>query len=294
MINYVCIVGAPRSGTTILGDALSTHPDIAYIYEPYFIWDNFFGPMKDDSRTSDMVTPEISNWIRNEFEVLAGTLGTNLVLDKSPLNSFRIPFVRAVFPNAKFIHIVRDGRNVTVSSYKRWKDRTDFNDDKNYRKFMTEAWERLIRRPTMRTRIKAVAYELRHNLKFSAKSYYAAYYNGKTGWGVRYPGYERDMDQENLLDFNAMQWKNSIVHVKDSFNLVPIEDQLTIRYEDFTQQPASIINSILEFIDLPPADNPIVQNVRHSTHDSYKALSDHEVDSIQEIIGTELEEFGYC
>jgi hypothetical protein len=36
-------------------------------------------------------------------------------VEKSPRNSLRIPYIHAVLPRAKFIHIVRDGRDVTCS-----------------------------------------------------------------------------------------------------------------------------------------------------------------------------------
>ncbi len=36
-------------------------------------------------------------------------------LNKSPLNTFRIPHILKLFPDARFIHMVRDGRAVTYS-----------------------------------------------------------------------------------------------------------------------------------------------------------------------------------
>jgi len=36
------IIGSPRSGTTILENILHCHPHIAELYEPYYLWENFF------------------------------------------------------------------------------------------------------------------------------------------------------------------------------------------------------------------------------------------------------------
>jgi hypothetical protein len=38
-----------------------------------------------------------------------------MIVEKSPRNALRVPFLRAVFPEAKFIHVLRDGRDVACS-----------------------------------------------------------------------------------------------------------------------------------------------------------------------------------
>ena len=48
-------------------------------------------------------------------------------MNKTPLNTFRIPHLLTMFPNARFIHLVRDGRAVTHSYAK--KQRRDMNPD---------------------------------------------------------------------------------------------------------------------------------------------------------------------
>lgn len=37
--------------------------------------------------------------------------------DKTPAHSFHIPLLRSLFPQARFIHVLRDGRDATVSAY---------------------------------------------------------------------------------------------------------------------------------------------------------------------------------
>lgn len=38
-----------------------------------------------------------------------------VLVEKNPRHTLRIPFLKAIFPDAKIIHIVRDGRDVTCS-----------------------------------------------------------------------------------------------------------------------------------------------------------------------------------
>ena len=47
--------------------------------------------------------------------VLAGKPGARIVLDKNPSNSLHVETIRRLVPRAKFIHLLRDGRDVAAS-----------------------------------------------------------------------------------------------------------------------------------------------------------------------------------
>ncbi len=114
------LFGCGRSGTSILGDLLAAHPDVTYLYEPQGRW--------------AMVEERTDLWHRyrhNTGSVLleAGDLDhrsirrfhgmfrarTALLLDKSPEHAFRLGYLAALDPSARFIHIVRDGWRVAAS-----------------------------------------------------------------------------------------------------------------------------------------------------------------------------------
>lgn len=61
--------------------------------------------------TEDDVTDEIIEQVKIFNRSLEGK---HLVV-KNPRNSLRIGFIKKIFPTAKFVHIVRDGRDVTCS-----------------------------------------------------------------------------------------------------------------------------------------------------------------------------------
>lgn len=113
-INIAFIVGVARSGTSILGELVAAHPQVKYIFEAYVPWRIAGrGVGGSDRFTAEQATPRVRLFIRWWFHWRKGS--ARLIVEKNPRNILRIPFLRAVFPEAKFIHIVRDGRDVACS-----------------------------------------------------------------------------------------------------------------------------------------------------------------------------------
>jgi hypothetical protein len=132
----VLIVGAPRSGTTWLQSMLGSHPDIATpqetdLFEVYLkpvveAWDRQVDVLGRDDGRRRKGLPLILT--RDEFDRATGALvdttmaaikamkpGANVMLEKSPSHSRCVDIVRRYRPDAKFIHLLRDGRDVTAS-----------------------------------------------------------------------------------------------------------------------------------------------------------------------------------
>ncbi|HHP7244606.1 MAG TPA: sulfotransferase family protein [Elainellaceae cyanobacterium] len=114
----IFIVGAPRSGTTFLGACLGELPEVSYHFEPVAT-----------KAASQHVYAEDwslgrSRWVyRTVYRWLTRIhLDSDLrFAEKTPRNCFIIPFLATAFPDAQFIHIVRDGRDAALSySKKPW------------------------------------------------------------------------------------------------------------------------------------------------------------------------------
>ena len=108
----VFIIGAPRSGTTFLGNCLGRLPEISYHFEPRLtkaaarcIYDGSWSARRGAAL------------FRLSYGALLLTAldGGYRFADKNPEYSFLVPFLAAEFPDAQFVHIVRDGRDATVS-----------------------------------------------------------------------------------------------------------------------------------------------------------------------------------
>jgi len=131
----VFIVGVPRSGTTLLRVILDSHPNLAvgpecpwisgtygdivsfrHLYES--LVSNNSGPVKNlNGVDNQAVASALGQAINSILLAYAHSNGSKRWIEKTPDNIAYAPFLNAVFPNAKYIHIIRDGRDVACSSF---------------------------------------------------------------------------------------------------------------------------------------------------------------------------------
>lgn len=131
---FIFVIGAPRSGTTWLQTLLGENTSIATTVE-LTIFHKYIGPWVDaweseqasiSSQKWYLGQPMI--WSEEEFngfikdflqksysKVLEKNSGASHILDKHPGYTFQVDLIKKWFPNAKFIHLIRDGRNVANS-----------------------------------------------------------------------------------------------------------------------------------------------------------------------------------
>lgn len=111
----VFLVGCARSGTSIFGEAIAAHPRAAYLFEASSIW-NTLVPQRDDHRlTAEDATPEVATAIYEALAAARRELRGDLLVEKNPKHVIRIPFLHALFPQARILHLVRDGRDAVAS-----------------------------------------------------------------------------------------------------------------------------------------------------------------------------------
>ncbi|HOX72039.1 MAG TPA: sulfotransferase [Dokdonella sp.] len=130
----VIILSSPRSGSTLLFETLmrapglhtvggESHVQIEGLDELHPAARNFDSNRLD----ADAATPELIERLRERFE--AGLrdrdggrppTGPIRLLEKTPKNALRIPFLRKVFPDAHFVYLYRDPREVLSSMIEAW------------------------------------------------------------------------------------------------------------------------------------------------------------------------------
>jgi hypothetical protein len=131
----VFIVGAPRSGTTWLQAMIGAHPGICTSDE-LKLFNLFTGPWEDSWQLLLRLQQAEGGgarglravWSDDEFyqfltvflhqvytRVLATKPGAVVVLDKTPAYANHVEHIKRLIPQAKFIHLIRDGRDVAAS-----------------------------------------------------------------------------------------------------------------------------------------------------------------------------------
>lgn len=135
----VFIIGCGRSGTTILGETLSLHPKIKYLnerrdlwhqsYPEFNIWDkNILNPKlcANEKDYSEEKTSKLRDLFFRE-QVLENA---SMLLEKLPINNFRLEFLKKSFPEAKYIYLSRNGLEVSKSIEKRIQKKNWFTGSK--------------------------------------------------------------------------------------------------------------------------------------------------------------------
>jgi hypothetical protein len=117
----IFIIGCGRSGTTLLGELFAKHPEISYLYEPAHLW-AAVDPITDSrqlySRGEHRCLLDASSaTVRAQLRfrrLMSPPTGLTLA-EKSPANALRIDYLESIAPDARFVHIIRDGVDVARS-----------------------------------------------------------------------------------------------------------------------------------------------------------------------------------
>jgi len=118
----IFIVGSPRSGTSVFSRYFGMHPELANWSEGHCLFDPSYLKKTNEHRW----TAEKMSWFMKRrlqsnvywfTRMVGGRQGSSFgrFTNKLPRNTLRIPYLLEAFPDAQFIHIIRDGRAVVRS-----------------------------------------------------------------------------------------------------------------------------------------------------------------------------------
>lgn len=281
----IFILGAQRSGTTWLGKAFAQHPDIAYWGEIGHLWMWGNSNKQDDVLGISDFNSKIQRHIESNFSKYLAKLNKNRICDKTPSNCLRIPFIKAVFPDAKIILIIRDGRSVMSSTSKK------LNQPKG------------IPFEEIKRRLKNVPV-WKWYLFFSYLSYHRVTSRFKTMvgqpldyWGIRPPGWKEWSRKYSPNLVLAKQWSETIKIATSEGRKLPSENYLEVRYEELAASPREEISRIINFVEIENPE-PIIEyavaTADPSRSDKWKeSLNQNILNEVKEIMEPTMSKLGY-
>ena len=119
----VVILGAARSGTKLLRSIVAASPQYAAVpHDVNYVWRTLAPQHPNDALPATALTPAKLSRVRRLLLGMAGISDgqRRQFVEKTVSNTLRVPLVDQVLPDALYVHLVRDGRDVTESALRCW------------------------------------------------------------------------------------------------------------------------------------------------------------------------------
>lgn len=139
-------------------------------------------------------------------------------IDKTPPNMYKVDLLEALYPDAKFIYLVRNGIDNINSLINGWNDERAF--DFAYRKYLTEG------------------------IKLNIDGY-----NGQV-WKFYITEDWKDWISESLERVCAHQWIDAHEHALESFQKMDPGKYIQVKFEDIQANPSEEIRKICDFVQI--------------------------------------------
>ncbi len=226
----IVVIGSPRSGTTLLGNLLGEHPQLAQVVEPRLTW-KYGNDRKSDMLRAEDARPEVCEHIRETFSKTLAKANRQRLLEKTPSNALRMEFVEQVLPGCIFVHIIRDGYESVLSIRRFW-----------------ERHARGVRKAKLMERLREI------NLR-RAPYYFKEFVRrvmprpfsklvGQPVWGPRLPGIDGLLQDLDVLEVSCLQWRMCVESACNYGRQLPADRYMECRLEDMSMD---LLKSVLKF-----------------------------------------------
>lgn len=232
----IVVVGAPRSGTTLLGRLLEAHPALFHVKEPRLTW-RFGNDGKSDMLAPEDARPEVRRHIRTAFAAAVRQGQRSRLIEKTPSNSLRMGFVEAVLPGCLFVHIIRDATESVLAIRRFWQQHA-----RGLPK--GKLLERL-----REINVRQLPYYAREFVRRATPKPLSGLVRQPV-WGPRIPGLDGLLRDLTLLEVCALQWRMCVESARHYGRSLPGDRYLECRLEDLSPE---LLDSVARFCQLDPA-----------------------------------------
>jgi tetratricopeptide (TPR) repeat protein len=127
--NLALLCGHARSGTTLLEYVIDAHPGVISAEESMVFHNHAYFPLGQAVSggatfvsSLDWLAARSMRQIRSDYfrglqSLLGEPIGSRLLLDKNPANTFDVPALARIFPETRFVAALRDPRDVCLSCF---------------------------------------------------------------------------------------------------------------------------------------------------------------------------------
>lgn len=216
----IFVVGCSRSGTTVTYETISASPKLLAIgYEIPQFWNSLWGPHANNWQSEAAGAEHAKTEHRNAaLRFFYQRIGAGRVVDKTCINVMRIAYLHALFPDASFVFIQRDGRDNVSSMIDGWRENGHFGLRQFLGPFPCDV---------------AIA-----NGAFDEWSFFLP-----PGW--------RDYNHASLEEACAYQWIIANRMALDASSAIPATQWIRIRYEDIFDRPVEMFREVFAKLELP-------------------------------------------
>jgi hypothetical protein len=234
------ILGHARSGTTLLMRLARLHPDVHCNYQAHFFTRKpMLKSMVDSAEMEEWLTRKSNRWNEGRdlsplvlraaadfiMERDAAREGKRMVGDKSPSSTIHGQAVRemhAIYPDAKLVYIVRDGRDVLISE--------------RFRNFVEES-------KFLTAEDKRITADLRRDP--------AAFSDGR-----------RSIFTETYIRRVAKGWLTNLQEIDDEARRLYGKNYLSLRYEDLLKNPFREMTRLWKFLGVKIVNKSLEKRIR--------------------------------
>jgi hypothetical protein len=256
------IFGHARSGTTLLARLIRVHPKIHCNWQAHFFTrPPFLSALVSDPEVSEWLSRKSNRWnigrdlspmlmrVASDFmlEREARNYGKNVVGDKSPnnlVNGEAVQRMAAIYPDAKLIFIVRDGRDAALShQIQKFIDLPDqlSAEDSGIRQVVIE-----------------------NPQKFSKE--------------------HRSIFSKSSITTAAQDWKKNVTETDSFGRDIYNKNYKSVRFEDLVDNPLSSLNGIWSFLgqatDMPGLDQAVEEELSRNPDADWQQEKQQQVASI--------------
>lgn len=281
----IIIIGAPRSGTNMLRDLLCNIDGVGTwpCDEINYIWKHGNIGSLTDELSPVMATTSVIKYIRNQFNKFAHKEKLGFVVEKTCANSLRVDFVHKVFPEAKFIFIVRDGIDAVGSS--------SFRLTENLFKYIPYIINKIKYIPFTDLPYYSIRYFINMVNKIMSKEKKLAF------WGPQFIGIDKANKQYSLEEVCALQWKKCVDLSEDALSKMNDDKVIRTSYESIVLNPELELSRILTSLNIPFLMNDL-KNATHGVTSNNigkgrKTLSIKKLNLVSKILSITLKKYGY-